>query len=89
VTPGEVEPLVAAMRELISSADLRAVLAREGRRGVEEEFSLALNAERMAESLRNAAARWGPAQPNVLPAGLRQHEQGAAASRPSIAAAKR
>jgi glycosyltransferase involved in cell wall biosynthesis len=89
VTPGEVEPLVAAMRELISSADLREVLAREGRRRVEEEFSLALNAERMAESLRNATARWGAAQQNVLPAGLRQQEHGAAASRPSIAAAKR
>jgi glycosyltransferase involved in cell wall biosynthesis len=45
--PGEVDPLREALRRLGSDPALRARLAEAGRRRVAEEFSLAVNAERL------------------------------------------
>ena len=55
VAPGEVEVLAAAMARLLADHAQRKQFARAGRARVQQEFSLGLNAERMAESLWHAA----------------------------------
>jgi glycosyltransferase involved in cell wall biosynthesis len=47
VPPGDAESLAASRRRLAANPALRASLAREGRKRIEEEFSSAKNLDRL------------------------------------------
>jgi mannosyltransferase len=47
VPPGQVDPLVASLRRLLSTPALRNRLAEGGRARVAQEFSLAVNLDRL------------------------------------------